>query len=120
MDNLDEIAQAIFSKPVQPPMSIQLQLEELTADIAQKQGVEEFLFNIVYLITHKGMKIKFGESIKIHELSEQQFETLKAYVASFGYKLIVEANDTKLSPWDIFKSGGQVYRYRVLFDKYNS
>jgi hypothetical protein len=116
-DNLDQIAHAIFSKPVQPPMSIQLQLEEATADIAAKEGVDNFVFNIVYLITYKGMKIKYGDDTTIHTLTETQFDTIKSYVASFGYKLIVEANDTALTPWEIERQGQRVYRYKVSFER---
>ena len=59
-DNIDEIAEAIYSRPPAPPNSVQLELEDETADIAQREGIAEFVFHILYLITFKGIEMLYG------------------------------------------------------------
>ncbi len=115
-DNLDEIAESIFSKPPGPPNSVQLQLEEVTADIAEKEGVEEFIFNILYLITFKGIKKLYGYT-SVQELTEPQFQNIQKYVNSYGYIITLEANNTNKTPWEIFREGGRLLNYRIGFEK---
>lgn len=118
-DNLDEIAMAIFDRPI--PLqegSIQLQLEEMTSYIAEKEGVENFIFNILCMLTIKGIRILYGEGDFL-DLTKEQFEILCKYVRSFGYELIVLGNDTELTPWQITEGGGQLFRYNVSFEKIN-
>jgi hypothetical protein len=115
-DNIEEIAMNIFTKPPGPCNSIQLQLEELTADIAMEQGVENFIFDILCLITHRGIQILFGIE-HFWQISEQQFMLLREYTRSFGYEIRVFANDTYQSPWDVMRSGECVQRYNIFFDR---
>lgn len=115
-DNLNYIAEQIFSKPPEAPNSIQLQLEEQTADIAEQEGASNFIFNILFIITFKGIEKLYGHK-NIMELTERQYETICSYVASYGYKLQVYANDTFETPWEILNSGRPLYRYKIFFDK---
>lgn len=115
-DNIAEIARSIFSRPPGGPNSIQLQLEEETADIAQREGVSEFIFHILYLITFKGIEMMYGHQ-KIQELSEEEFRHIQEYVNSYGYVLTVEANGTNKTPWDLNREGVRLQNYRIGFDK---
>lgn len=115
MDNLDELAEQIFGQPVRPPHSVQLQLEDATADIAEQEGVENFVFNILYLLTHKGMKILYGDR-KMSDLTEAEFNVIQAYVNSFGYTIIVLANGTTRSPWSLLREGIPLRNYIVMFE----
>lgn len=118
-DNLDEIAQSIFDRPVPlPEGSVQLQLEEMTSYIAEEEGVEKFIFNILCILTMKGIDILYGEK-NFLDLTKEQFEILCNYVRSFGYKLVVLANETDMTPWEIGEAGGHVFRYNVWFEKIN-
>uniref|UniRef100_A0A6C0H719 Uncharacterized protein n=1 Tax=viral metagenome TaxID=1070528 RepID=A0A6C0H719_9ZZZZ len=115
-DNINEIAHSIFTRRPGLPNSIQLQLEDVTADIAERQGVENFIFNILYLITHRGIEILFGHR-KVHELTERQYQLVCEYVESYGYQLIVHANNTTETPWELIKQGKQLSSYQISFDR---
>jgi hypothetical protein len=115
-DNIEEIADAIFSRPPGRPHGVQLQLEEETADLAQQSGVDEFVFNILYLITFKGIEKLYGHR-KVQDLTESQFRTVQEYVNSYGYVLTVEANGTNKTPWQLRRDGVVVLNYRIGFDR---
>lgn len=118
-DNLDEIALAIFDRHIPLPAgSVQLQLEEMTSYIAEEEGVGAFIFNILCMLTMKGIDILYGEK-QITDLTKEQYDSLCEYVKSFGYKLIVTANDTEMTPWQVLEAGGQLFRYNVWFEKIN-
>lgn len=95
-DNLEEIAEKIYSKPYGEPNSIQLELEEVTSDIAFKYGIESFISNILYIITMNGVKILYGEDINILNLTEKQLDTIKMYVKSYGYKMVITNNPNEI------------------------
>ncbi len=116
VDNIDEIAEAIFSKPPGPPNSVQLQLEDLTAEIAEQEGVDNFVFNILCLLTFKGMQKLYGHK-NIIELNEREFLNILDYVKSYGYTLEIRANDTDYTPWQLQSRGIPVRRYNIFFDK---
>lgn len=103
-DNLDEIAEQIFTKPYKKPNSIQLELEEITSDIAFKYGIESFISNILYIITLKGARILYGNDIDLLSLTEKQLDTIKMYVNSYGYNLLISDNKNEI--------------FRVKFEKY--
>lgn len=96
-DNLEEIAQQIFTKPHGEPNSIQLELEEVTSDIALKYGIENFISHILSIITIKGIKILYGYDINILLLSVSQLDTVRMYVRSFGYDLIISKDKSDIS-----------------------
>ena len=84
-DNLREIAELIFNKPVKPPKTIQLQLEDgYTAEIAQEMGVDIFVLNIVRLISLHGVEVLYGHRDPT-QLSEENYFVLKSYINSFGF-----------------------------------
>lgn len=112
--NIDEIVEHIFSKPPGPPNSIQLQLEEQTAEIALEDGVENFIFSILCMITVKGIEKLYGHK-EIHNLTEEKINFIKLYVESYGYKLKIYANDTEFDPWELIKRNIQVHRYKIEF-----
>lgn len=122
-DNINEIAEQIFTKPPGPPKSIELQLEEITADLAQTTGVTTFVFNILCLLTFRGMEILYGGKEKrtgsqlLLTLTEPQFRELGKYVASYGYKIEIFANNTEKTPWELIRNGERVYRYNIGFER---
>ena len=85
-DNTREIAEQIFSKPPQAINSIQLQLEDTTADIAVREGVQQYVFEILSVILLHGIEILFGHR-DILRLTENNFYLLQAYSNSFGYRI---------------------------------
>ena len=85
-DNTGLIAFEIFSKPPKPRNSIQLSLEEETSEIAQSDGVDHFVFNILTIIIMHGVEILFGHR-NILRLTEKNFNLLQEYTNSFGYKI---------------------------------
>lgn len=115
IDNLDEIVEAIFSKPPGPPGSVQLQLEDETAQIAQETGVNKFIFNILFLISYKGMVKLFGKENFI-DMSAREFEILRYYILSCGYDVKLYANDTTLTPWELVANDIQVRKYNIEFN----
>jgi hypothetical protein len=114
-DNLDDIAQQIFTKPPLPPYTVGLQLEEMTAEIAEREGAQTFIFNVLLCLTVKGMEILYGHR-DMHLLKEEQYLTLCKYVLSFGYHLAVYGNDTMETPWELARGGMELRRYRITFD----
>lgn len=115
--NLDTIAEAVFTRPPGEAGTVQLQLDELSAEAAAERGADRVEFEILCIITVKGIEILYGHR-DLTALSEQQFEHVRRYVRSMGYELIVWANDTSMSPWDILREHGAdtpLYRYRVFF-----
>lgn len=115
-DNIIEIAQAIFSRPPGQPNSVQLQLEDDTADLAHKNCVEDFVFQVLYLITFNGIEKLYGHK-NVKQLTEQQFIHVGDYVKSYGYTLTVEANGTTKTPWQLERDGIRVANYKIGFDK---
>lgn len=116
IDNIQEIAEGIFSRPPGLPNSIQLQLEDVTADIAEQEGIDNFVFNILYLITFRGIEILFGHK-KVHDLTEKQYRLLNDYTRSYGYRLIVHANNSTNTPWELMRQGETLKSYQVSFEK---
>jgi hypothetical protein len=116
-DNLDDIAHNIFSKPPGAANSIQLQLEEITANQAEQAGAADFIFNILYLLTYKGMQILYGHQ-SMHSLTEPEYGNLNRYVNSYGYQLRVYANESTESPWELLRQGFQLRNYRIAFEPF--
>ena len=117
LDNINEIAEGIFKKSPAPANSIQLQFEEQTADFAQQDGYENFLFNILFLITLRGIEILYGHR-EILQLTKRQYQRVNEYVNSFGYIFKVTANNTSENLWDLVERGGLIRNYQMFFDKY--
>jgi hypothetical protein len=115
VDNVHQIAQAIFSKPPGPPKSVQLQLEELTSHIAEEEGVEKFICNILCILTITGIQILYGHK-NILLLTSAQYDELCDYVQSYGYTLEVYANDTMFTPWELLNRGVQLRTYKIGFE----
>lgn len=90
----EQIAEVIFSKPPGELNSINLQLEEQTAEIAHQQGIESFTSNILRIITSVGITILFG-NISYMDLNYDQVELIKQYTRSFGYNLIIDVDEEK-------------------------
>lgn len=116
-DNLDEIVENIYSKPPGESNSICLQLEDETAEIAKEVSTSQFIFNILFLITYKGMKKLYGKDKEIISLSETEISTIKKYVRSYGYDLVIRGNNTNRDPWDILKGGERLVNYQIHFEK---
>lgn len=114
-DNITEIAKAIFSKPPGNPGSIQLQLEEETSFIAQQEGVSSYIFEILCVLTLKGVEELYG-STDILSLTEEQYINIQKYVNSYGYVIRITANDTEKTPWELLKQGQFLKRYKISFE----
>lgn len=112
IDNLNEIADKIYSLPPKDPNSIELELDVILDD-----NVENIIFNIIYLITFRGIKILYGEGVELLKLTRDQYETVQKYVASYGYKFKVTANDLDYSPWDLIDKSIRICKYNIYFDK---
>lgn len=114
IDNLDDIAMSIFTKLPGEPNSIQLELEEETANMANKNGVDEYVFNILLLITYKGIKILFGDSCCLMSLELNQYELIRKYTRSYGYEMSIKANESNITPWECDE---EIINYKIFFDK---
>lgn len=90
----EEIAEKIFSNPPGDLNSIDLQLEEQTAEIAEQEGIEQFTSNILRIITMTGIKTLFGH-VNFVELTGTQVELIKKYTRSFGYNLKLDIDKEK-------------------------
>ena len=94
-DNLDEIVKSIFSQPPGKICSIQLQLEEETSKIAEQYGVNSFVFNILYMITLKGIRYLYGD-IPLVSLTESQLDLVKEYTRSYEYELLIKIENERV------------------------
>lgn len=94
-DNTQDIAYQIFTKPPLPKNSIQLGLEDETANIAEREGVDQFIFEILTVILMHGVEILFGHR-NVLRLSENDFMLLQQYTNSFGYQIIKKNTEKKI------------------------
>lgn len=85
-DNTYQIAKEIFSKLIQPPKTYSLQLEEASRNIAEEQGINEYIQGILSIITVYGIEILYGHR-DLNSLNSAQIDTIKMYVKSYGYSL---------------------------------
>jgi hypothetical protein len=113
-DNTKVIADSIFSRPPGIPGSIQLQLEEQTADLVESDP--DIVFKVVYWITYHGIKTLYGGDTDLLSLSEHQYNVVNKYTRSYGYDLNVFANDSDKTPWEIINRGDTINNYRIYFD----
>jgi hypothetical protein len=88
----EEIAEKIFSNPPGDLNSIDLALEEQTAEIAEREGIEQFTSNILRIITLTGIKVLYG-NVKFVDLTGEQVELIKRYTRSFGYNLKMNVDE---------------------------
>ena len=89
----EEIAEIIFSKPPGDINSINLQLEDQTAEFAEREGIEQFTSNILKIITMAGVSILYGKNINFMNLTGDQVTLIKQYTRSYGYNLKASVND---------------------------
>lgn len=90
----EEIGEKIFSKPPGNLNSIDLALEEQTAEIAEEDGIEQFTSNILRIITTSGINVLFGH-VNFMKLTDNQIELIKKYTRSFGYNLNLDVDKEK-------------------------
>ena len=90
----DEIGRVIFSKPPGELNSINLELEQQTADIAELDGIEQFTSNILRIITISGIMVLFGH-VNFMQLTDAQVELIKRYTRSFVYNLKLDIDEEK-------------------------
>jgi hypothetical protein len=117
IDNIKEIVKGIFSEPPKQPNSIQLYLEEETSVIANIDGVDDFVFNILCLITIGGIEYLFGHK-NILELTESQFEYIQEYANSYGYRIVLHTNGFNCTPWELKRQSIPLVNYRISFERY--
>lgn len=109
MTNLPYIADAIFSRPPQPPHTIRLGLAENSDPVDPDVDIE---FEIISNLAVLGIKKLWGD-LHFTQLDQRQFERLQEYIASVGYKLVVTCNDTNKSPWELVEDNVPITRYAV-------
>lgn len=93
-DNTYELAQQIFTKPPQKPFSIQLFFEEETSHLAQKTDIDNFINEVLFLITLHGIEILFGHK-NLKCLTEENICLIKQYIHSYGYDVILKDENMK-------------------------
>lgn len=124
-ENLEQIARTIFTGSPQEPNSIKLELELETDDTNNKiykDGIDESVFNILFLITYKGINILFNYD-NLLNLTKDQYNLLQQYVHSFGYILEVYGNNTEetenpISPWEIIEKGNILTNCTIAFKSF--
>lgn len=94
-DNLYDIAKSIFNNAIKPPKTYCLSLEEISLEIAEKQGFDEYIQGLLSIITVHGIEILYGHK-NINILKENEIDTIKMYVKSYGYILKQKEFDNKL------------------------
>ena len=113
-DNINEIVKRLFSEDYKPPKSIQLQLEEESSFLAQSDYAN-YIFELMCLITLGGIEYIYGHK-NILSLSEDQFNTIQYYINSIGYKIVLETNGKKISPWELSRFNIPITSYRISFE----
>lgn len=94
-DNTKEIAFEIFSKNPLPKNSIQLQLEDSCVDLDTTQDIDDFVFDVLTMITFNGIEILYGHK-NIAILTPGQFKVVQQYTNSYGYNITHRVKDDKL------------------------
>ena len=91
----EDIAEQIFSHSPGELNSIDLGLEQETAEYAKEVGYENFILNILQIITLHGIKILFGHT-DLLSLTEDQLFLIKRYTRSYGYDLKTKIENNTL------------------------
>jgi hypothetical protein len=98
-DNTYLIAKSIFTANIQKPKFYSLQLEPEnegnSLKIAEIQGVDKYIQNILSIITVYGIELLYSHR-DINKLTESQLQTVKMYVKSYGYILHQEERENLL------------------------
>lgn len=122
-ESLDQIANSIFTRIPQEPKSIKLELElesdENNTNILYKDGIDQSVFNILFLVTYKGIKILFNHD-NLLSLTKDQYNLLQKYVNSFGYILEVYGNNTEKTnepktPWELLENNINLTNCTIAF-----
>ena len=104
----------LFSKPIQPPHSINLQFVDPNKNLDQKDLVQ-----ILSLILAEGLKYFFGNNGKIDLLliTEDNFKLINQYFNSFG--MTVYYNITTGKPYNVFPPNAfeDIITLRTMKDK---
>lgn len=90
--NIVNIARIIFSQPPQPPYSIQLQLDETSADEAQRDP-KIVINEMLTLFLLAGIQVKWGPDFTLKEITPGKLEQLKQYSRSVGYEPLIEIEE---------------------------
>ena len=99
--NLMGIADVLFSKPPQAPRTIQMELEDASAD----QSDTSTTFEIIRLLSILGMERLFNHKDPMR-LSEQDYNLLRKYIQTLGYDIKVYCNDGLQDPWTVARTQG--------------
>lgn len=102
-DNLDELVSLVFTKPPQAPKTIQLQLDDSSATVANESTLQD----MCHLIAIKGA-IKLFQINSILQLDRKQVGKLSEYMASMGVDMHVKCNMTEESPFDVTERGDEL------------
>lgn len=96
-DNTKEIAEYIYTHLPQKPNKYKLGLDDPESlGYQEKEGVYEFNQGILAHITLHGIEILFGHK-ELLDLTEKNLELIDIYVKSYGYNLVTEVVNEKIS-----------------------
>lgn len=125
-ESLEQIANGIFLSVPKEPNSIRLELEVESDELDNnlyENGINRSIFNILFLITYKGIKILFNHD-NLLNLTKNEYNLLQRYINSFGYILEVYGNNTESTgnpetPWSILEKGNKLTNCTVSFKSLN-
>ena len=113
-DNLDELVDLIFSTEPKPKDSIQIGLDDSTADLQNEN--RDIIFEILSQIFLRGIEKKY-KTKSVVGLTKEQYNNLNEYFSAINYKAFVYVNYSKVDPWDAYASGTPIYSYQMFFKK---
>ena len=86
--NLDDFIKKVFSNDPMPRNSYQIQYNNPNVDNAN-----EFIFKeLVYTLT-EGLKILYGNTIDLSNITEQNIQKIKEYFNSFGFNIYLKVEN---------------------------
>ena len=94
--NLDIVTEQIFGTKPLPRNTIQLKLsEKITDQIINKNIEYEYIKELLFVLTMKGIKMLFGHE-NILSLNEKQFNLLQEYVNSYEHHITYKITENHL------------------------
>lgn len=79
-----DLSKKLFISPPREPCSFNI----LSNNIITAENHDRIMFPILMNIMINGANILYGDDIMPHNMNEDQFDTLKQYMASIGYRVM--------------------------------
>jgi len=113
-DNLDELVELIFSGEPKPKSSIEIGLEDQTADL-QNQN-RNIIFEVLSQVFVRGLEFLYKKKV-VSNLSKQEFNRINEYLESISYKTNVFVNFDSMDPWECFANNIPITSYQLSFKR---